>query len=113
MMDGQQKMLKLCADNWATVQKVHSYCKVIIIVTHPLLKPFLLKNLLLGATSNSSAYLGQGRGPILLENVRCSGSESQLKRCLHSILTSNDYHSVDDGVQCLPGLFYSTKIIFN
>ena len=47
------------------------------------------------------ASFGQGSGPILLDNVLCSGSESQLARCTHNgVGNHNCGHSEDAGVVC-------------
>ena len=37
--------------------------------------------MLLGATGQKVATYGQGTGPILLDNVRCSGSELSILEC--------------------------------
>ena len=48
------------------------------------------------------ATFGQGSGEILLDNVRCTGSESRLIDCLANALGNhNCVHSEDAGVRCL------------
>ena len=49
----------------------------------------------------SSAYFGEGTGPIFMDMVICSGSESRLLSCSYST-TTDDTHSDDAGVKCLP-----------
>ena len=54
-----------------------------------------------GAVAFSSAHFGAGTGPIHLDNVDCTGSESNLIDCQH---ISNVYcrygHNEDAGVRC-------------
>ena len=53
------------------------------------------------ATAVSRARFGQGSGPILLDNVRCSGSEETLLQCNHrGVGIHNCQHSEDAGVIC-------------
>ncbi|KAL3974991.1 hypothetical protein ACER0C_023617 [Sarotherodon galilaeus] len=63
----------------------------------------------------TNAHFGQGRGPILMDNVSCTGRESKLSECHHSGFGSHDCgHSEDAGVICEdvntadPGFPYST-----
>ena len=47
------------------------------------------------------AHFGQGGGSILLDNVRCSGSETRLSQCSHQgIGNHNCVHREDAGVTC-------------
>ena len=50
----------------------------------------------------SGAYFGQGSGPILLDNVTCTGSESTLANCGHLGVgvTRSCSHSEDASVRC-------------
>ena len=53
-------------------------------------------------TAIGSASFGQGSGPILLDSVTCSGSESTLASCGHLGVgvTRSCSHSKDAGVKC-------------
>ena len=54
-----------------------------------------------GAVPFSAAHFGAGTGPIYLDNVECSGSESRLIDCSHSSFVScHGGHSEDAGVRC-------------
>lgn len=55
----------------------------------------------LGALSYSSAFFGQGTGPIQIDNVECSGSERALVQCTH-LTIDNCVHAEDAGVRCGP-----------
>ena len=93
MMDGHQLMFKLCADNSVIIHKVYMFC------TH---FEASITSLLAGARAYYSAYFGQGTGPILLDYVACSGSESTLLQCSYRNTTSDDTHSEDAGARCQP-----------
>ena len=50
---------------------------------------------------NPSAFYGQGKGMIWLDDVRCSGQETSLQKCKHSALSiHNCGHGEDVGVVC-------------
>ena len=59
-----------------------------------------------GAIARTGAAFGPGRSdqPILLDNVRCKGVESQLFHCTHNGIESHNCdHNKDAGVVCLEG----------
>ena len=53
-------------------------------------------------TAIGSAAFGQGSGPIWLDSVTCTGSESTLSSCVHLgfNVTRNCSHSKDAGIRC-------------
>ena len=48
--------------------------------------------------TNRASY-GQGTGPVLLSNLRCSGTESRLSDCA-MVMGRSCFHSEDAGVRC-------------
>ena len=48
-----------------------------------------------------SAYYGEGTGPILLDNVKCHGNESDIFACVHNGIGSHNCdHDQDASVEC-------------
>ena len=52
------------------------------------------------ATAYSSAHFGQGSGTIVLDDVRCTGTEDRLVDCSYDRSTVDCTHSEDAGVRC-------------
>ena len=58
----------------------------------------------LGAVPRANAVYGQGIGPIILDDVQCSGFEHRLFECPHRGLEVHDCNHQDDaGVVCSAG----------
>ncbi|XP_051940926.1 uromodulin-like isoform X2 [Hippocampus zosterae] len=54
-----------------------------------------------GLAALHRAHFGEGRGPIWLDNVRCTGSEAKLGECNHQGMGSHNCgHQEDAGVVC-------------
>ena len=54
-----------------------------------------------GAVALPSAYYGEGSGPIVLDEVACTGVESSLIECdRHGLGSHNCVHSEDSSVIC-------------
>ncbi|KAI5625087.1 deleted in malignant brain tumors 1 protein-like, partial [Silurus asotus] len=51
-------------------------------------------------SAHQSAHFGQGSGPIWLDNVQCSGSESDITRCRHNGFGTHNCSHGDAGVTC-------------
>lgn len=55
----------------------------------------------IGAIAAAGAYFGPGTGPILLDNVECTGNEQRLAACPNQRIGLNDcLHSEDASVIC-------------
>ena len=52
-----------------------------------------------GAIARITAFFGQGTDPILLDDVACTGTESQLINCAYTAI-DNCGHAEDAGVTC-------------
>ena len=61
-----------------------------------------LYNLTSDVAAYTNAYFGRGTGPIWLDDVQCTGSETHLVNCTNSGIGTGDCrHDEDGGVQCL------------
>ena len=95
MTPGEVLMLLWCVDNWDTPLKVSS-CDQFNLDTRA--KMYFVPT---DAVAFSGAHFSSGVGPIHLNNVDCSGSETNLIDCSHSSTVScNNGHSEDAGVRC-------------
>ena len=63
-------------------------------------------------TALSNAYFGEGSGPIWLDDVSCTGSESELLECYHNGIANHDCsHFEDASVRCsISGKFIINKM---
>ena len=59
------------------------------------------------AIAYSNARFGRGTGPILLDNLACTGSEYNLTSCSYDSDTSDCTHYEDAGVRCNTTCGYS------
>ena len=63
-----------------------------------------------GGIPYNNAFFGAGTGPIYLDDVVCTSSDSQLLECSsRPILRHNCTHSTDAGVGCEGNFFYNLK----
>ena len=53
-----------------------------------------------GAIAYTSAFFGQGSGPILMDDLFCTGSERYLVNCTYDRYTGDCRHYEDAGVRC-------------
>ena len=61
---------------------------------------------IIGAIPRLNAAFGVGNGPILLDDVRCTGLENRLLDCVHGgYEVNNCVHSRDAGVVCTEGVY--------
>lgn len=74
---------------------------IIIIVSNcNLMLLFLVIFLLAAAAAVNRAVYGQGAGPIVMDNVACTGTETSLMNCTF-LSSHNCQHFEDAGVRCV------------
>lgn len=97
MILGEVLMPLLCVVSWDILLKVRiftQYCAQLKNFQDLIYTPT-------DAVAFSSAHFGRGVGPIYLDDVDCTGSESNLADCPHSPSVScNPGHTEDAGVRC-------------
>ena len=93
MIDGTFLMLKLCADSWVNILPVrsmgieHDYDIICVLLSD-------------SVPVRRSMY-GNGTVPFLLDNIVCTGNESNLLQCQHSELRMHNCEwSETAGVIC-------------
>ena len=87
----------MCDDQWG-ISDAEVVCKQ-------------LYNLTSDTVAYTNAYFGQGTGPIWLDEVQCTGSETHLVDCKKSGIGIHDCgHDEDAGVQCLSNEFAGKSI---
>ena len=57
-------------------------------------------HIILGIVAFSSAQYGQGSGPILIDDIACTGTETSLQSCTYDSNTEDCSHAEDAGVRC-------------
>ena len=76
----------VCDDGW-DIEDSHVVCRQL--------------NCGVALSALSEAYFGTGQGPIMLDSLECTGSETALDQCSHNGLwIHNCQHSEDAGVVC-------------
>ena len=61
---------------------------------------YLVPIFLTVAIARTSAYFGQGSGPIQIDSVQCTGIEPEIQNCTYS-QANKCGHSSDVGVTCI------------
>ena len=65
-----------------------------------------------GVQAHAGAHFGEGAGKILLDNVRCVGTETSLDQCQHSGWETHDCsHDKDAGVTCGRCKIYALSLV--
>ena len=81
----------------------------------------MIKNITAGASLITSGIFEQGSGPVFLDEVQCSGEESQLAECSHAGFIDHicgrdvsSQHSFDVAVKCNGIIIHITySYVFN
>ena len=102
MTPGEVQMLQLFANSWDILLKVRN--KSIYNAWKKQKQSHICYSTISstsGALAFCGAHFGTGAGPIHLDDVACSGSESNLTDCSYSLtVTCTNGHSQDAGVRC-------------
>lgn len=96
MISGELQMPKWLAHSSATHEQVRN---IVLIKALFILILFLCDFVYSGATAFSFAFFGQGSGPIHIDDVQCTGTETTLLGCRY-LTIHNCVHAEDAGVRC-------------
>ena len=102
--------LRWFADSWGILFLVSI---VYVEILFYQIKFTLLNIYTTGAKSFSNARFGRGTGPLLLDRLRCIGTEQNLLNCSHrgeGVTASYCSHYDDAGVRCLGAWTSSMRI---
>ncbi len=111
-------------DSWDSPHKVSSLSQIwypnklwqlLYVPPWPHQYSYLNTYLSLGAVALQNAPFGQGTGPILLDNLFCTGTQLYLANCTHNgVGNHNCVHNEDAGLRCLANLVSkSPKLVGN
>ena len=64
------------------------------------------------ATAQGNAAYGRGTGPIILDDVACVGTETNILSCPYDPVTSDCQHSEDAGATCITDRKYNKVTLF-
>ncbi len=95
---GASLMLTLLADNWAMLLLVRIHVASIQYL-HEVMNDIMMS----AGTPRYDAFYGQGRGPILLDDLLCTNTEDRLIDCQHGGIGTTDFcrgHLDDAGLEC-------------
>lgn len=84
--------------------ELQQICRGVVLILSLSLSPFLSLSLSLSMSvvlARSRAYFGAGRGPIFLDDLRCTGREPNISSCPADQNTFDCSHTEDAGVSCL------------
>ena len=93
MMHLAMQKLKLSVQCWVMILKV--ICMLLVLYIDLMFSNFV------GAQAFSGAYFGERYGPIILDDLGCTGNEKSIFNCSGSSIGVHDCtHGEDAGVRC-------------